>query len=98
MTYLRMAGENAHRFVQERYFVGTLLEKVDEATMVRVVYNQPGWIRREGQDLLVLLHGYDDPTIQSAVAQACQQVNQAQVKLVTGHRLRMEVAAEILDW
>jgi hypothetical protein len=98
MTYLRMAGENAHRFVQERYFAGTLLEKVDEATMVRVVYNQPGWVRRQGQYLHVLLQGYADPEVQAAVAQACQRVNQAQVKLPSGHRLRMEVAAEILDW
>jgi hypothetical protein len=98
MTYLRMAGENAHRFVQERYFAGTLLEKVDEATMVRVAYNQPGWVRRQGQYLHVLLQGYGDPEVQAAVTQACQRVNQAQIKLVSGHRLRMEVAAEILDW
>ena len=98
MTYLRMAGENAHRFVQEQYFADTLLEKVDEATMARVVYNQPGWIRRQGQYLHVRLQGYGDPEMQSAVAQACQRVNQAQVKLPSGHRLRMEVAAEILDW
>jgi len=38
MTYLRMAGENAHCFAQEQYFAGTLLEKVDEATMA-----WPGW-------------------------------------------------------
>jgi len=98
MTYLRMAGENAHRFVQEQYFADTLLEKVDEATMARVVYNQPGWVRRQGHYLHVLLQGYGDPEMQSAVAQACQRVNQAQVELPSGHRLRMEVAAEILDW
>ena len=98
MTYLRMAGENAHRFVQEQYFAATLLEKADEATMVRVVYNQPGWVRRQGQYLHVLLQGYSDPEVQAAVAQACQRVNQAQVELPSGHRLRMEVAAEILDW
>jgi hypothetical protein len=97
MTYLRMAGENAHRFVQERYFGGTLLEKVDETTMVRVVYNQPGWVRREDQDLCVLLQGYGDPEVQSAVTQACQRVNQAQIELVSGQRLRMEVAVKILD-
>ena len=82
----------------ERYFAGTLLEKVDEATMVRVVYNQPGWVRRQGQDLHVFLQGYGDPKVQAAVAQACQRVNRAQIKLISGHRLRMEVAAEILDW
>ena len=98
MTYLRMAGENAHRFVQGQYFADTLLEKVDEATMARLVYNQPGWIRRQGQYLHVCLQGYGDPEMQSAVAQACQRVNQAQVKLPSGHRLRMEVAAKILDW
>jgi hypothetical protein len=98
MTYLRMAGENAHRFVQERYFADTLLEKVDEATMARVVYNQPGWVRRQGQYLHVLLQGYSDPTVQTAVARACQRVNQAQVELPGGHWLRMEVAAKILDW
>lgn len=98
MTYLRMAGENAHRFVQEQYFASTLLEKVDEATMVRLVYNQPGWVRRRGQYLHVRLQGYSDPEVQAAVAQACQRVNQAQVELSSGHRLRMEVAAEILDW
>jgi hypothetical protein len=97
MTYLRMAGENAHRFVQEQYFAGTLLETGDEATMVRVVYNQPGWVRRQGQYLHVLLQGYSDPEVQAAVAQACQQVNQAQVELPSGYRLRMEVAAKILD-
>jgi hypothetical protein len=98
MTYLRMAGENAHRFVQEQYFAGTLLEKVDEATMARVVYNQPGWVRRQGQYLYVRLQGYSDPEVQAAVTQACQRVNQAQVKLPSDHRLRMEVAAKILDW
>jgi hypothetical protein len=98
MTYLRMAGENAHRFVQERYFAGTPLEKVDEATMVRVIYNQPGWVRRQGQYLHVLLQGYGDPEVQAAVARACQRVNQAQIKLVSGHRFRIEVAPEILDW
>jgi len=98
MTYLRVAGENAHRFVQERYFTGTWLEKVDEATMVRVVYNQPGWVWREGQDVHVLLQGYRDPDVQSAVAQACQRVNQAQIELVSGRRLRMEVSAKVLDW
>jgi hypothetical protein len=98
MTYLRMAGENAHRFVLERYFAGTLLEKVDEATMVRLVYNQPGWVRRQGHCLLVLLQGYADPDLQAAVAQACQRVNRAQLQLVSGHRLRLEVAAKILDW
>jgi hypothetical protein len=97
MTYLRMAGENAHCFVQERYFAGTLLEKVDEATMVRVVYNQPGWVRRQGQYLHVLLQGYGDPDVQAAVVQACQRVNQAQIELVNGHRLRMQAAAKILD-
>ena len=98
MTYLRMAGENAHRFVQERYFADTLLEKVDEATMARVVYNQPGWVRRQGQYLHVLLQGYSDPKVQATVARACQRVNQAQVELPSGHQLRMEVAAKILDW
>ena len=98
MTYLRMAGENAHRFVQEQYFADTLLEKVDEATMARVVYNQPGWVRRQGQYLHVRLQGYGDPEMQSAVAQACQWVNQAQVELPSGHRLHMDVAAKILDW
>ena len=98
MTYLRMAGENAHRFAQEQYFAGTLLEKVDEATMVRLIYNQPGWVRRQGHYLHVLLQGYGDPEMQSAVAQACRRVNQAQVELPSGHRLRMEVAAKILDW
>lgn len=97
MTYLRMAGENAHRFVQEQYFGGTSLEKVDEATLVRVVYNQPGWARRRGQYLHVLLQGYSDPEVQAAVAQACQRVNRTQVELPSGHRLRMEVAAKILD-
>ncbi len=98
MTYLRMAGENAHRFVQERYFGGTLLEKGDEATMVRVVYNRPGWVRCRGEFLHVLLQGYDDPEVQAAVTQACRRVNQAQIELPSGHRLRMEVVAKILDW
>jgi hypothetical protein len=98
MTYLRMAGENAHRFVQERYFAGTSLEKVDEATMVRLVYNQPGWVRRQGQSLHVQLQGYGDPDLQAAVALACQRVNEAQVELVSGHGLRMEVTSEVLDW
>jgi len=97
MTYLRMAGENAHRFVQEQYFAGTLLEKVDEATMARVVYNQPGWVRRQGKYLHVLLQGYGDPEVQAAVVQACQRVNQAKVELPSGHQLHMEVATEILD-
>jgi hypothetical protein len=97
MTYLRMAGENAHRFVQEQYFAGTFLEKVDEATMARVVYNQPGWVRRRGRYLHVQLQGYSDPELQAAVALACQRVNQTQVELPGGHQLHMEVAAEILD-
>ena len=97
MTYLRMAGENAHRFVLERYFAGTVLEKVDEATMARVVYNQPGWVRRQGQSLRVLLQGYRDPEVQAAVLQACQRVNQAQVELLDGCRLHMEVADKVLD-
>jgi hypothetical protein len=63
-----------------------------------LVYNQPGWVRRQGQYLHVLLQGYGDPEMQSAVARACQRVNQAQVELPSGHRLRMEVAAKILDW
>jgi len=97
MTYLRIASENAHRFVQEQYFGGTLLEKVDEATMVRMVYNQPGWVRRRGQYLQLLLQGYGDPGVQAAVAQACQRVNQAQVELPSGHRLHMQLADKILD-
>ena len=97
MTYLRMADENAHRFVQERYFAGTFLEKVDEATIARVVYNQPGWVRRQGRYLHVQLQGYSDPELQTAVALACQRVNQAQVELPSGHQLHMEVATEILD-
>ena len=97
MTYLRMAGENAHRFVQEQYFGGTFLEKVDESTMVRLVYNQPGWVRQRGQDLLVRLQGYRDPELQAAAAQACRHVNQAQVALPSGHRLRIEVADKILS-
>ena len=97
MTCLRMAEENAHRFVQEQYFTGTFLEKVDEATMARVVYNQPGWVRRQGRHLHVQLQGYSDPELQAAVALACQRVNQAQVELPSGHQLHMEVVAEILD-
>lgn len=97
MTYLRIGGENAHRFAQERYFAGTFLEKVDEATMARVVYNQPGWVRRQGRYLHVQLQGYSDPDLQAAVALACQRINQAQVELASGHQLHMEVAAEILD-
>jgi hypothetical protein len=98
MTYLRMAGENTHRFVQERYFAGTPLEKVDEATMVRLVYNQPGWVRQQGRSLYVQLQGYADSDLQAAVALACQRVNEAQVELASGHWLRMEVAAGVLDW
>jgi len=98
MTYLRMAGENAHRFVQERYFAGTPLERVDEATMVRLVYNQPGWVWQQGRSLHVQLQGYADSDLQAAVALACQRVNEAQVELVSGHRLRMEVASGVLDW
>ena len=97
MTYLRMAGENAHRFVQERYFAGTFLEKVDEATMVRLVYNRPGWVQQQGEYLHVRLLGYDDPELQTAAAQACQRVNQAQVDLASGHRLRMTVVDKILS-
>lgn len=97
MTYLRLAGENAHRFVQEQYFAGTLLEKVDEATMVRVVYNQPGWVQRRGKHLHLLLQGYGDAEVQTAVAQACQRANQAQIELPSGLRLHMKVAAKILD-
>ena len=97
MTYVRMASENAHRFVQEQYFAGTFLEKVDEATIARVVYNQPGWVRRQGRHLHVQLQGYSDPELQAAVALACQRVNQVQVELPSGHQLHMEVAAEILD-
>lgn len=97
MTYLRMAGENAHRFVQERYFAGTLLEKADEATMVRLVYNQPGWVLRQGRYLHVRLLGYRDPELQTAAAQACQRVTQAQIDLPGGHRLRMTVADKILS-
>lgn len=96
MTYLRMAGENAHRFVQERYFAGTLLEKVDEATMVRVVYNQPGWVRRRGRTLHLQLQGYPDAAVQAAMVQACQRVNQARIELPGGYRLQMEVSAKIL--
>jgi hypothetical protein len=98
MTYLRMAGENAHRFVEERFFAGTFLEKADEATMVRLVYNQPGWVRRQGQSLCVLLQGYGDPDLQAAVALACRRVNDAQIELVSGHRLRMGLASKVLDW
>ena len=97
MTYLRMAGENAHRFVQERYFSGTFLEKADEATMVRLVYNQPGWVQRQGPYLHVRLLGYRDPELQTAAAQACQRANQAQIDLPGGHRLRMTVADKILS-
>jgi len=97
MTYLRLAGENAHRFVQEQYFASTLLEKADEVTMVRVIYNQLGWVRRRGQHLHLLLQGYGDAEVQAAVAQACQRVNQAQLKLPSGLQLHMEVAAKILD-
>lgn len=96
MTYLRMAGENAHHFVQERYFAGTLLEKVDEATMVRVVYNQPGWVRRRGKYLHLLLQGYGDTRVQAAVAQACQRINQARIQLTSRHQLRMTVAVNVL--
>jgi transposase len=97
MTYLRMAGENAHRFVQEQYFAGTFLEKVDEETMVRVIYHQSGWVQRRGSCLQVQLQDYRDPEVQAAVLQACQRVNQAQVQLPSGHRLHMEVGTKILD-
>ena len=66
--------------------------------MARVVYNQPGWVRRQGQYLHVLLQGYSDPKVQAAVARACQRVNQARVELLGGYQLRMEVVAKILDW
>ena len=97
MTCLQMAGENAHRFVQERYFAGTFLEKVDETTMVRLIYNQPGQVQRRGPYLQVRLLGYRDSELQAAVAHACQRVNQAQVDLPNGHRLRMTVADKILS-
>jgi flagellar biosynthesis GTPase FlhF len=97
MTYLRLAGENAHRFVQEHYFAATLLEKVDEETMVRVIYHQPGWIQRRNSSLQVQLQGYRDPKVQAAVVQACHFVNQAQVQLPSGHRLHMEVRTKIID-
>jgi uncharacterized protein YqiB (DUF1249 family) len=97
MTYLQMAGENAHRFVQERYFAGTFLEKVDETTMVRLIYNQPGQVQRRGPYLRVRLLGYRDSALQAAAVQACQRVNQAQVNLPNGHRLRMTVADKVLS-
>jgi hypothetical protein len=97
MTYLRMAGENAHRFVQEQYFAGTFLEKVDEETMVRVIYHQPGWIQQRPSSLQIQLQGYRDPKMQAAVVQACHRVNQAQVQLPSGHRLHMEVRTKILE-
>jgi transposase len=97
MTYVRMAGENAHRFVQERYFVGTRFEQADEATLVRIVYNQPGWVRREGAYQYVRLQGYAQADVQAAVALACQRVNQAQITLPSGHRLHLKVATKILD-
>jgi hypothetical protein len=97
MTYLQIAGENAHCFTQERYFAGTFLEQVDETTMVRLVYNQPGWVRRQNQYLFVRLQGYRDPELQAATAQACRRVNQAHVTLPSGHQLHMEVADKILS-
>jgi hypothetical protein len=97
MTYVRMAGENSHRFVQERYFTGTRFEQADEATLVRIVYNQPGWVRREGAYQYVRLQGYAQADVQAAVAVACQRVNQAQITLPSGHRLHLEVETKILD-
>jgi hypothetical protein len=97
MTYLQMAGENAHRFVQERYFAGTFLEKMDEATMVRLIYNQPGQVQRRGPYLQVRLLAYRDSELQAAAVQACQRVNRAQVDLPNGRRLRMTVADKVLS-
>jgi len=97
MTYLRIAGENTHRFVQEHYFADTRFASVDEATMIRVIYNQPGWVRREGRYLRVQLQGYRDAEVQAAVVQACQRVNQARIQLPGGRRLHMEVAPKVLN-
>lgn len=97
MTYLQIAGENAHRFVQEHYFAGTRFESVDEATMIRVIYNQPGWVRREGRYLRVQLQGYRDAEVQAAVGQACQRVNQARIQLPGGRRLHIEVSPKVLN-
>ncbi|MBU0492154.1 MAG: hypothetical protein KKB13_09930, partial [Chloroflexi bacterium] len=97
MTYLQIAGENAHRFVQEHYFAGTRFASVDEATMIRVIYNQPGWVRREGRYLRVLLQGYRDAEVQAAVVQACQRVNQARIQLPGGRRLHLEVSPKVLN-
>jgi len=53
-------------------------------------------VQQRGQYLYVRLQGYKDPELQAAAAQACQRVNQAQVDLPSGHRLRMEMAPKIL--
>jgi hypothetical protein len=75
----------------------SVLEKVDEETMVRVIYHQPGWIQQRPSSLQIQLQGYRDPKMQAAVVQACHRVNQAQVQLPSGHRLHMEVRTKILE-
>ena len=57
----------------------------------------PAWNTLDA-DTLALLQGYADPDLQAAVALACRRVNEAQIELVSGHRLRMELAPEVLDW
>jgi hypothetical protein len=66
--------------------------------MVRVIYNQAGWVHREGTELHVQLQGYADPELQAAVAKACERVTSARIELPSGHHLCMEVASERLKW
>lgn len=93
MSNFKMLLINLSSYAQRQYFPENVHNLTMES-MMKIFYQQDGYIKERKRRIDVTLHSYDEPDLQKAVEYACMKVNNSDLRTLGGQRIRMWVEGE----
>lgn len=93
MSNFKMLFINLSSYAQRQYFPKSVHNLTMES-MMKIFYQQDGYIKERKRRIDVTLHSYDEPGLQEAAEYACMKVNNNNLRTPEGQRIRMWVEGE----
>ena len=91
MLNLQLLLTNLHDWAAEHYFAPEW-QKLELATATQLIYQKPGRVRWEADQIVVELEAYRYPDQQRAMEATCDRFNAANLRWRDGRLLRIYVA------
>jgi len=79
MTHLKVALANSALYARENYF-GEKYRHALPQTLHRVFFSQAGYVEESAKEINIILDSYRDPVLQADVLEACEALNQRQIR------------------